>query len=57
MLDARPDAPLRLATLIERSLAKQPAERPAFMDEVVAELEAVRVELDAKQGDEGTMIM
>ena len=57
VLDARPDTPLRLATLIERSLAKQPAERPASMDEVVAELEAVRVELDAKQGDEGTMIM
>ena len=57
VLDARPDTPLRLATLIERSLAKQPAERPASMDEVVAELEAVRVELDAKEGDEGTMIM
>jgi eukaryotic-like serine/threonine-protein kinase len=57
VLDARPDTPLRLATLIERSLAKQPAERPASMDEVVAELEAVRVELDAKDGDEGTMIM
>ncbi len=57
VLDARPDTPLRLATLIERSLAKQPAERPASMDEVVAELEAVRVELDAKGGDEGTMIM
>ncbi len=57
VLDARPDTPLRLATLIERSLAKQPAERPASMDEVVAELEAVRAELDAKEGDEGTMIM
>jgi len=57
VLDARPDTPLRLATLVERSLAKQPAERPASMDEVVAELEAVRVELDAKDGDEGTMIM
>ena len=57
VLDARPDTPLRLATLIERSLAKQPAERPASMDEVVAELEAVQVELDAKDGGEGTMIM
>ena len=31
VLDARPDTPLRLATLIERSLAKEPAERPASM--------------------------
>ena len=57
VLDVRPDAPIRLATLIERSLAKQPAERPASMDEVVAELEAVQIELDAKEGGEGTMIM
>jgi serine/threonine-protein kinase len=57
VLDARPDAPIRLASLIERSLAKEPADRPASMDEVVAELEAVLMELDAKDGDEGTMIM
>ena len=42
VLDLRPDAPIRLATLIERSLAKDPADRPASMDEVVAELEAVQ---------------
>ena len=57
VLDRRLDAPIRLATLIERSLAKDPAERPASMDEVVAELEAVQDELDAKEGGEGTMIM
>jgi hypothetical protein len=57
VLDARPDAPIRLASLIDRSLAKLPADRPASMDEVVAELEAVLQELDAKQGGEGTMIM
>lgn len=57
VLDARPDAPLRLASLIERSLAKQPSGRPASMDVVVAELEAVRDELDGKEGGEGTMIM
>jgi hypothetical protein len=57
VLDARPDAPIRLASLIERSLAKDPADRPASMDEVVGELEAVLAELDAKGGDEGTMIM
>ena len=57
VLDTRPDAPIRLASLVERWLAKQPADRPASMDEVVAELEAVRAELDAKEGGEGTMIM
>ena len=57
VLDTRPDAPIRLASLIERCLAKQPADRPASMDEVVAELEAVHAELDAKEGGEGTMIM
>jgi eukaryotic-like serine/threonine-protein kinase len=57
VLDARPDTPLRLATLIERSLSKLSAERPASMDEVVAELEAVQLDLDAKEGGEGTMIM
>ena len=57
VLDARPDTPLRLASLIERSLAKLPADRPASMDDVVAELDAVLAELDAKEGGEGTMIM
>jgi hypothetical protein len=57
VLGTRPDAPIRLASLIERCLAKLPADRPASMDEVVAELEAVKAELDAKEGGEGTMIM
>ena len=57
VLDIRPDAPIRLASLIERCLAKQPSDRPASMDEVVAELEAVRAELDAREDGEGTMIM
>ena len=57
VLDTRPDAPIRLASLIERCLAKEPADRPASMDEVVAELEAVRAELDAREDGEGTMIM
>ena len=57
VLDTRPDAPIRLATLIERCLAKEPADRPASMDEVVAELEAVQAELDAREDGEGTMIM
>ncbi len=57
VLDSRPDTPLRLASLIERSLAKLPEDRPASMDEVVGELEAVSAELEAKEGGEGTMIM
>ena len=57
VLDTRPDVPIRLATLIERCLAKQPADRPASMDEVVAELEAVQADLDAREDGEGTMIM
>jgi serine/threonine-protein kinase len=57
VLEPRPDTPLRLANLIDRLLAKQPVDRPASMDDVVSELEAVLAELDAKEGDEGTMIM
>ena len=57
VLDTRPDVPIRLATLIEHCLAKQPADRPASMDEVVAELEAVQADLDAREDGEGTMIM
>jgi serine/threonine-protein kinase len=57
VLDRRPDTPLRLASLIERCMAKLPADRPGSMDEVVGELEACLAELDAKDGGEGTMIM
>ena len=57
VLDRRPDTPLRLVSLIERCMAKAPADRPASMSDVVAELEACVAELDAKAGDEGTMIM
>ena len=57
VLDTRPDAPIRLASLIQRCLAKAPSDRPASMDVVVAELEAVTAELDAREDGEGTMIM
>jgi eukaryotic-like serine/threonine-protein kinase len=57
VLDRRPDTPLRLASLIESCMAKLPADRPASMDVVVAELEACLAELDEKDGGEGTMIM
>ncbi|HUQ22496.1 MAG TPA: protein kinase [Gaiellaceae bacterium] len=57
VLDRRPDTPLRLASLIERCMAKVPAERPRSMDVVVSELESVRAELDAKDGGDATMII
>jgi hypothetical protein len=56
LLERRPDVPLRLAALVERSMAKDPAERPASMGEVVDELDAVRRELGAPDGD-ATMIV
>ena len=57
VLSRRPDTPLRLASLIERCMAKLPADRPESMDAVVAELEACLAELDAKEGGEATMIV
>ena len=57
VLERRPDTPLRLASLIERCMAKLPTDRPASMDEVVSELESVRSELAAKDGGEATMIV
>ena len=57
VLERRPDAPIRLASLIERSMAKVPAERPASMDEVVAELQAVLAELDTREDGDATMIV
>ena len=53
----RPDTPLRLASLVERCMAKWPADRPPSMDVVVSELEACLAELDAKGGEESTMII
>ncbi|HVM69862.1 MAG TPA: protein kinase [Gaiellaceae bacterium] len=57
LLERRPECPLRLAALVERCLAKSPADRPASMDEVVAELEACLAELDARPDGDATMIV
>jgi eukaryotic-like serine/threonine-protein kinase len=57
VLERRPDTPLRLASLVESCMAKLAAERPPSMDVVVAELEACLSELEAKDGDESTMII
>jgi eukaryotic-like serine/threonine-protein kinase len=57
LLERRTDCPLRLASLVERCMAKEPAERPASMDEVVAELQACLAELDGRPDGEATMIV
>ena len=57
VLEQRPDTPLRLASLVERCMAKMPTARPASMDEVVSELESVRADLAAKADGEATMIV
>jgi serine/threonine-protein kinase len=57
VLDRRPDCPVRLASLVERMMAKAPADRPASMDEVVDELEACLAELDSRPDGDSTMIL
>jgi eukaryotic-like serine/threonine-protein kinase len=57
VLERRPDCPLRLAALVERCLAKDPAERPASMDAVVSELDATLAELDQRPDGDATMIV
>jgi serine/threonine-protein kinase len=57
LLEQRPDCPLRLASLVERMMAKEPSDRPASMDEVVGELEACLAELDSRPDGDSTMIM
>ena len=57
VLDNRPDCPVRLASLVERMMAKAPADRPESMDEVVAELEACLAELDSRPDGDSTMIL
>jgi len=56
LLERRTDCPLRLASLVERCMAKEPAARPSSMDEVVAELQACLTELDGRPDGEATMI-
>ncbi|MDQ3992576.1 MAG: protein kinase [Actinomycetota bacterium] len=57
LLERRPDCPLRLAALVEECMAKQPAERPESMADVVVELEACLAQLDARPDGEPTMIV
>ena len=57
VLGQRPETPLRLAAIVERCLAKDPAERFGSMDELVAELEACLDELGDEPDGDATMII
>jgi serine/threonine-protein kinase len=57
LLERRTDCPLRLASLVERCMAKEPVGRPASMDEVVSELQACLSELAGRPDGEATMIV
>jgi len=56
VLDRRPEVPARVATAVERSMAKFPAERFQSMDELSGELEICLAELEPVS-DEATMIV
>jgi serine/threonine protein kinase len=55
VLNRRPDCPPRIATAIDRALAKRPEDRFQSMDELVEELEACLADLDPSS-EEATMI-
>ncbi len=57
LLEKRPDCPLRLASLVERCMAKEPGDRPAGMGAVVEELQACLAELDGRPDGDATMIV
>jgi serine/threonine protein kinase len=56
LLERRPDCPLRLASLVEQCMAKEAADRPESMSDVVAELEACLADLDGSPETDATMI-
>jgi serine/threonine-protein kinase len=55
--EQRPEIPPRLAAAVQRSLAKEPAERFGSMDEFVAELSACLAELPLEADADATMIV
>ena len=57
VLERRPDCPLRLDLAVQRSMAKDPAERFDSMDELSAELEACLAEAGGRGDDGATMII
>ena len=57
VLERRPETPLRLAAIVERCLAKEPAERFGSMDELVRELEETSAELGEAPDGDSTMII
>jgi hypothetical protein len=56
ILERRPDCPLRLASAIERSLAKLPGDRFPTMDAYVAELEACLAQIGEEPELDATVI-
>jgi serine/threonine-protein kinase len=57
LLERRPDCPLRLASLVEQCMAKEAADRPESMSDVVSELETCLAELDAAPAGDATMVV
>jgi serine/threonine-protein kinase len=57
VLERRSDVPVRLDLLIQRAMAKDPADRFESMDELVAELEACLAEVDGRTDEGATMIV
>ncbi|HEY7705622.1 MAG TPA: protein kinase [Gaiellaceae bacterium] len=55
LLDRRPDVPPRVATAVERAMAKSPADRFQSMEELCHELEACLADQDPRS-EEATMI-
>ena len=57
VLERRPDTPLRVAAAVERALEKDPADRFASMDELVAELRSCLAAPGAEADSESTVIV
>jgi predicted Ser/Thr protein kinase len=57
VLERRSDVPVRLDLVIQRAMAKDPADRFESMDELVAELEACLAEVDGGSDEGATMIV
>ncbi len=56
-LERRPDCPPRLDLVLQRAMAKHPADRHASMQELADDLESSQVELDGYGGDESERTM
>ena len=57
LVERRPDVPPRVASLVDRALAKHPAERFPSMEELADELEAALADLGDDYGQDPTLIV